>query len=124
MTIKKISPYIYPGLDLVPGDIDIANFLASVGMHHNVKVEDIMSPCRDQHLVELRQCVWYVLYHREKKNYSRLGRFFNRDHATVLYGVNKVNNLISVGDYQMQKVLNSILLIYKNCKHYGQAKDD
>ena len=124
MSAKRISPYVYPGLDLVPGDIDIANFLAAVGQRHNVKVMEMMSVCRDQKLVELRQCVWYVLYHREKKNYSRLGRYFNRDHATVLYGVKKVQNLLSIGDDQMKEVLKSILLIYKNCKHYGQATDD
>ena len=67
MSAKRISPYVYPGLDLVPGDIDIANFLAAVGQRHNVKVTEMMSVCRDQKLVELRQCVWYVLYHREKK---------------------------------------------------------
>jgi len=124
MNHRRISPYVYPGLDLSPGDIDVANFLTLIGSHHKVKVEDILSKCREQHLVELRQCVWHVLYHREKKNYSRLGRFFGRDHATVLYGVKKVDNLMKVNDQQIQKVLNSILLIYKNCKHYGQATND
>ena len=124
MTPDRISPYVYPGLDLIPGDVDIANFLAMVGEHHNVKVTEMMSVSRDQKLVEIRQCVWYVLYHREKKNYSRLGRYFKRDHATVLYGVKKVHNLVSIGDPQIKEILKSILLIYKNCKHYGQATND
>jgi chromosomal replication initiator protein len=124
MRTSKISPIVYPGLDVKPSDVDLANFLASVATHHSVTVQRILSPSREQLLVEIRQCVWYILYEREKKNYSRIGRQFGRDHATVLYGVKKIHNLIGIGDRQITDLMNTILFIYKNVKHYEQTKND
>lgn len=124
MVTSKISPYVYPGLDTKPGDVEFANFLSSVAANMGMESNQILSPCRDQVLVEVRQCMWYVLYHEEKKNYSRLARMFNRDHATILYGVKKVHNLLGLGDRQITETLETILFIYKNVLHYGKTKND
>jgi len=120
MVSRKISPYVWPGIDMTPKDVPFANFLSSVAGTLSLTSGQILSPSREQLLVEVRQCMWYVLYHEEKKNYSRIARMYNRDHATVLYGVKKVNNLLGIGDRQIQKRLETILFIYKNIQHYGQ----
>lgn len=123
MVTRKISPYVYPGIDVKPGDVDFANFLASVAACFNLTTKQILSPSRDQVLVEVRQCMWYVLYYEEKKNYSRLARMFNRDHATVLYGVKKVHNLFGIGDAQIIERLETIFFIHKSVQRHEQTKD-
>ena len=120
---RKISPYVYPGIDVKPGDVEFANFLSCVATSFGTSTDRILSPSRDQQLVEIRQCMWHVLYNEEKKNYSRLARMFNRDHATVLYGVKKVNNLFNIGDQQIIDTLRTIFFIHKSVKRHEQTKD-
>ena len=124
MLTRKISPWVYPGIDTAPGDVDVANFLSSIAANYSLKVADILSPSRKQQLVEVRQVVWYILYHQEKKNYTRIGRMFKRDHATILYGVKKVESLRAIGDFQISNHYKTISTIYKNIRRYGETKND
>lgn len=121
---KKISPYVYPGVDIYPGDVNIANFLATVAAHYNLSIPELIGRKRVRELVEIRQCMWHVLYEREKKSYAHIGRFFDRDHATVLYGVKKVQDLLSLRDRQMIAQRKDIVNLYQNVRRYGKTQCD
>jgi len=92
-------------------------FVAKVTEHFGIPIIRLFSPTRDQDVVEVRQCIWHVLYTYEKKNYTALGRYFKRDHATVLYGVKKVDGMLKHGDDQIKKIHNEVISIYKQLKN-------
>lgn len=123
MVTRKISPYVFPGLDLRSDSVDTYAFISRVADKFHTNVSTLFSPTREQKVVEVRQCVWHVLYTHEKKNYSALGRYFSRDHATVLYGVKKVHSMLRIGDQQISTIHKDVLSIYKILKD-GEAKND
>lgn len=49
---------------------------------------DLISKKRHRHIVEIRQVCYYLMY-KKGITYARIGRLFNRDHTTIMYG-NKI----------------------------------
>lgn len=58
--------------------------------------DELAGKSRKGALVECRQMCWHIMYHRCKFSYSLISRIFNRDHATVMYGIHKLEDLIAV----------------------------
>lgn len=58
-----------------------------------VSVEDMRSPSRLRHHARARQYCFY--FGRAKGlSYAQIGRYFNRDHTTVMYGVRKISQIM------------------------------
>ena len=69
--------------------------------------EQILSNKRDRKLVEARQIAMYIM--RKYNLYSSLsdiGKFFNRDHSTVIHGLNNVEGLLSYDKSYKSKLIN------------------
>lgn len=63
----------------------------SVGARHGVSVKAIMSEDRGRVVVRARHEAWAEVYvYRPHWSYPELGRRFNRDHSTIMYGIKKV----------------------------------
>lgn len=63
----------------------------SVGARHGVSVEAIMSEHRGRGVVRARHEAWAEVYaYRPHWSYPEMGRRFNRDHTTIMYGIKKV----------------------------------
>lgn len=65
-----------------------------------VCVNDILSDSRMRHIVNVRHLYWYLLL-QNGFNLSEIGRMNNRTHSTVLHGINKAKELLSIGDKEM-----------------------
>lgn len=59
--------------------------------------EMLYNKSRKREIVYARQLVWYYAHMTTKETLSSLGRIFNKDHATVLYGIRNIKNQIEVG---------------------------
>lgn len=68
-----------------------------------VPVEDLMSPKRDQRIVEARFALYAALRMRGW-TYPRIGRFLGRDHATVMYGVQRAEYIMERHPLYEEKV--------------------
>lgn len=56
-------------------------------------VHEIRSRSRERGLVIVRQCAYKLIYESHfKPSYKQVGRFFHRDHSTIIHGINTVNN--------------------------------
>ncbi len=52
---------------------------------------DMYSPHRAAHLVEARHIFYWCARYFTARSYPEIGRFIKRDHATVMYGVRKID---------------------------------
>lgn len=71
--------------------------LALVCREHKISVEDAKSKNRLASIVAVRQAFIYLArLHSERFTTIEIGRIINRDHATTVYGTNRVKGLMQV----------------------------
>jgi len=63
----------------------------AVARMHDVSLSDILSTKRQKKLVEARHLAIYACTRLTVKNYCEIGRFFDRDHSTVMYVTDKLS---------------------------------
>ena len=68
----------------------ICSIAYSVAAKAGVTVEDMRSPKRARKYSRPRQAAMYLSYKALDKSTTQIGRFFNRDHTTVLYALKAV----------------------------------
>lgn len=55
-----------------------------------IDVGDLYSRDRRQRNSDARCAVWFAAYHIFGYSYPFIGRRYNRDHSTIIHGVNKI----------------------------------
>ena len=73
----------------------------------NIPVGKIMSRSRKPELTTARQVYWYHL-HRHGYGNSQIGRIFNRNHATVQFGIRQIQNLMDIQDSYINRFLEAV----------------
>ncbi len=64
-----------------------------------VRIEDVLSSTRKKRIARVRWAIWSELRALRRSSgaiiysYPQLGRYFHRDHSTILYGVRRFNGL-------------------------------
>jgi chromosomal replication initiation ATPase DnaA len=64
----------------------------------DVKWPDLLSPSRKAELVAARQVYWWLCRKYTGATVTKLGSDFGKDHTTVLYALQRVNDLIDTKD--------------------------
>lgn len=111
---RDISPYVFPGIENMEGQIAFAAFTREVCERLDVSFEEVRSPCRRQELVAVRFALYHCLVRREKKTTIKVARFFNRDHSSIVHGVKTWTNLLHVQDARAWKVHEVVNMVYHN----------
>lgn len=57
--------------------------------------KEMLSPTRNENIVIIRHLAMYF-YHLQKFGCSEIGRMFKRDHSTVIYAVNRIEDILTV----------------------------
>ena len=73
-----------------PNDIKIDNIIQDVCEVYGIQLDDLMSTARHRILVEPRQVLFYILHKKMNIPCVNVGKMFNKNHATVLYGANNI----------------------------------
>lgn len=69
--------------------------ISVIANHYNLRTADLTGPKRNQKIVLPRQIIMYLLRNDLKTPLVEIGRFLgDRDHTTVMYGVEKITNLL------------------------------
>ena len=63
--------------------------LQNVADRHKVHPQDILGDLRYKHLVKARRELWATLRLKLGWSYPKISNYTNRDHSTVLHGVNE-----------------------------------
>ncbi|PJK29309.1 helix-turn-helix domain-containing protein [Minwuia thermotolerans] len=59
-----------------------------------VTVEAMMSEARNRETSQARHIAAYLIYRRLGKSSSQIGRFFGRDHTSILHGIRKTEHAL------------------------------
>jgi chromosomal replication initiation ATPase DnaA len=68
-------------------DFDAKRIVREVSQRHGVPEDDIMGPRRFAYIVPARREAMYRVFNELDWTMERVGRFFNRDHTTVLHNI-------------------------------------
>lgn len=75
----------------VPNEIDLVT--NEIAILYGVEPKDLRGPRRHSHLIEPRRVIWRELITKRGVKSTRVGRYFNRDHSTILQGIKALNEL-------------------------------
>ena len=66
--------------------------LTAVCQYLEINKKEVISKCRDRNLVTAR--MYFYFFATKLNSLSDVGRFLNRQHATVINGLNRVNGYL------------------------------
>lgn len=91
----KIHPYTYPGINGL-ADPEAKKVEELVCNNLGMQPDMLQLHTRKRELVEARSLVFYILRRHDKKKWSfaKLGALYGLDHATVMWGIDVIKNLL------------------------------
>lgn len=132
--VKKLQAYItiqnkVPNITIVqafirdiisddkPEPIKIENIIMEVARTYNVSEADILSNRRTASLALARQVAMYIARETTDLSYKLIGESFGKDHTTVLYNVNRIEEFLKDKPYQKELVED----IIKNLRQHANG---
>ncbi len=94
--------------DTKPEPISIEKIIAEVARTYNVSESEILSNRRTAALVLARQVAMYIARETTELSFKAIGEKFGKDHTTVLYNVNKIEEFLKDKPYEKELVGNII----------------
>jgi chromosomal replication initiator protein len=64
--------------------------IAAVANYFGITVTQLLSRDTSQPTVQRRHIAMYLCYHELQASYPQVGKWFDRDHTTVMYGVHRI----------------------------------
>ncbi|MCQ2477920.1 MAG: chromosomal replication initiator protein DnaA [Clostridia bacterium] len=90
--------------DTKPEPIKIEKIISEVAKTYNVSESDIVSARRTAPLALARQVAMYIAKATTDLSFKAIGESFKKDHTTVLYNVNKVEEYLAERPYEKELV--------------------
>ena len=91
--------------------------ILKVSEYYKIDIPELKTKCREREFVKVRQITMYFLREFTTLSLARIGGFYNRNHATVLYACNQVNNLYDTDKkyrYEIDEIRKNLLSYTKN----------
>lgn len=70
----------------------LSELIKIIAKHHNISPESMKSDGRKPNVCRARQHFYVFAVERFKHSYKATGRFLNKDHTTVIHGVNRAKH--------------------------------
>ncbi len=99
--IKKMSPYVIPGIKRSPSKLTIQYIIQTVCNYFEVTPEEINKRSRIKRLVLARQYSMYFMKERTDFTLKVIGKQFGDvayDHTSVIHAVSSINNFLYIKD--------------------------
>ncbi|MBQ3817135.1 MAG: chromosomal replication initiator protein DnaA [Clostridia bacterium] len=90
--------------DTQPEPIKIEKIISEVAKTYNVSENDILSKRKTASLVLARQVAMYIARETTELSYKAIGESFGKDHTTVLYNVNRIEEFLKDKPYEKDLV--------------------
>jgi hypothetical protein len=74
------------------------NLLSVISFVSGMPEDAIKGQNRARGLVLCRHAYYYIARHNMGLKLAEIGSFFGNDHTTVIHGINKIKDMISIGD--------------------------
>ncbi len=114
-TISTVQGFIRDVInDTQPEPIKVETIIAEVARTYNVSEEDILSNRKTANLVLARQTAMYIARKTTDLSFKAIGESFGKDHTTVLYNVNRIEEFLKDKPYQRELVEDIIKNLQSN----------
>ena len=90
--------------DTQPEPIKVERIISEVAKTYNVSESDILSNRRTASLALARQVAMYIARETTELSYKAIGESFGKDHTTVLYNVNRIEEFLKDKPYEKDLV--------------------
>jgi chromosomal replication initiator protein len=108
-TVSVVQEFIKKVVDdSTPEPVKIEKIISEVARSYNVSEADIYSNRKTSQLAMARQVAMYMVREMTDLSYKAIGEHFGRDHTTVLYNVNKIENFLKDKPYEKEMIENMI----------------
>lgn len=106
---KRYSPFITISITGENGlTIDFITRL--VEQESGIPITELRNIRRgNQKTCDARQVAMYCSFKYAQKTYAQIGRFFYKDHSTVIHGVRTIKNRINTSDQAVMPLLSAII---------------
>lgn len=94
--------------DTMPDPITIDKIIAEVARTYSVSESDILSSKRNAAISFARQVAMYISREITQLSYSAIGKSFNKDHTTVLYAIDKIQQVLKTNPYE-RRIIEDVL---------------
>lgn len=74
------------------------NLLSVISFVSGQSENEIIGNSRSRGLVLCRHVYYHIAREKMGLKLAQIGSFFNRDHTTIIHGLNKVKDMVSIGD--------------------------
>lgn len=85
-----------------------ARIIQMVAHHHGLTPDDVEGRSQTQECAVPRQIAMYLLRHKLKMPYQKIGHLFARDHSTVMTSIKAIQKRIDAQDKELMQVLKEI----------------
>lgn len=119
-TVAAVQTFIKDIIsDTKPEPIKIEKIISEVAHTYNVSESDILSNKRTAELVLARQVAMYISRETTDLSFKAIGESFGKDHTTVLYNVNRIEEFLKDKPYQKELVDDIINNLMSNNENGG-----
>jgi len=73
-----------------------------------ITIKTLRGRSRNAIVNDMRQVWMYFLRHTAGMTYEEIGRTVNRNHATALHGVRRVEQMLSIGDNRICAIVEAV----------------
>lgn len=84
--------------------VEMGEVAAKVAAEWRVSLDALMSSRRHHDIAWPRQIAMYLCTLDVRRSFPEIGRFFDRDHTTVLYAERRVEKVLAIDKREAQKV--------------------
>jgi len=105
----------YALADLMPEtkEIEPQQILNTIAQEYGISIEDLLSPSRSQRVSFPRQVAMYLLREESELSLPKIGEILGgRDHTTVMYGHDKITDLLERDKNLRRKIVNIQEILY------------
>ena len=111
--IKEMSYWSAPEVliqKIVEKYIDIDSTILKVCNYYGISLDELMSKSRLRKIVDARNTLYYIFHKCYKMTSTEVAKIFNKNHATILSGANKIEGFMRF-DKIFRKQINNLVNI-------------
>jgi chromosomal replication initiator protein len=110
---EKLVDYALADLMPEPREIEPGHILTTIAQEYGVTMDELLSQSRSQRVAFPRQIAMYMLREESELSLPKIGELLGgRDHTTVMYGHEKITDLLERDKNLRRKLVNIQEILY------------
>jgi chromosomal replication initiator protein len=110
---EKLVDFALADLMPEPKEIEPGQILSTIAQEYGVSMDELLSQSRSQRIAFPRQVAMYILREESELSLPKIGELLGgRDHTTVMYGHEKISDLLERDKNLRRKIVNIQEILY------------